>query len=484
MIYKDGSWGPYDNPNKKPTVSISKTGGEFVDKLTLTLGYTNATSAVYYIDGVKKGAYTNGEKITIGEDSNVGDTITVKLVATNGNNKAEEEYKFKKVKGNEELSLDSITTNLASPQLEGSTIKITANASGGVGDLLYRFEIDGEVVQEYSDKSTYTWKPDTKGDYNIKVTVKDEDGNRDYDSITYTIKKKTINLSIDSFTVSSKSVKVGETVKLSASASGGSGTVQYKFVAKKDSKETVIRDYSTTKTATWTPSVAGDYELLVYVKDSDGNSDSDSASCTVEESDEDIVITTDKASPQVTGTSIRITAKANNAKEYRFSIYESNSGWSTLREYGTSNTVTWTPKSSGNYIIWVDVKDSQGNVISGEKNYVIKGKTVRVEETNTNIKYTGTWETVSGNKYSGGTIKTTSQSGAKAEFTFTGTSISLIGPKDTTRGIAKVTIDGTVYTVNMYNSTSQPRVYMFQKKGLSSGKHTITIEYTGLSMTS
>ena len=67
MIYKDGLWGPYDDPNKKPTVSISKPGGEFIDKLTLTLGYTNATSAVYYIDGVKQGTYTDWEKITIGE---------------------------------------------------------------------------------------------------------------------------------------------------------------------------------------------------------------------------------------------------------------------------------------------------------------------------------------------------------------------------------------------------------------------------------
>ncbi|CDM67953.1 Hypothetical protein CM240_0788 [Clostridium bornimense] len=475
-----------------------------------------------------------------------------------------------------DLAVYTFGADRCSPQVEGTTLNLSSSAQGGTSPYTYKFEINGEVLQDFSSKSTCKWTPTEVGDYVMKITIKDADGKTvtrevDYEiessgdndeleasllanpsdsqtlgkSTTFTAKaiggkapykykftvdgttvdsednkcvwtatkegtydikvtitdsngdvaNSTINdykinkvigdkISIDSFTVSSKSVKVGETVNLSASASGGNGTIQYKFVAKKDNKETVIKDYSTSKTATWTPAAAGEYELLVYVKDSDGNSDSDTASCTVEENNEEVVITTDKASPQVSGTSIKITAKADNAKEYRFSIYESNSGWSTLREYGTSNTVTWTPKSSGNYKIWVDVKDSKGNVIYGKMNYVVKGKTVRVEETNTNIKYTGSWKTVSGDKYSGSTIKTTSQSGAKAEFTFTGTSISLIGPKDNTRGIAKVTIDGTVYTVDMYSSTSQPRVYMFQKKGLSSGKHTITIEYTGLSMTS
>ena len=290
---------------KIPTPTISMEGGSFIDSLELTFGYTNATSGTYSIDGGSNVTYSNGEKIKIGENNKIGDKIKVTLTATDGVKTSDPvTYVFRKKDPNER-------NDLKSPQLENSKIKITANASGGVGNLLYKFDINDKEVQGYSSKNTYTWNPKTKGDYKIKVIVKDEDGNKNYKYITYTIKEKNSSLSVDSFSVNPKSVRVGETVKLSANASGGSGTIQYKFVAKKDNNETIIKNYSTTKTVTWTPSVAGEYELLVYAKDSEGNSDSATTSCTVEESSEEVVITTDKASPQVTGTAIKITAKAN-----------------------------------------------------------------------------------------------------------------------------------------------------------------------------
>ena len=482
MIYKDGLWGPYDDPNKKPTVYISKPGGEFIDKLTLTLGYTNATSAVYYIDGVKQGTYTDGEKITIGEKNKIGDIIKVKLVATNGEKKAEEEYSFKKVKEDEELSLDSITTDLKSPQLKNSKIKITANASGGVGNLLYKFDINDKEVQGYSSKNTYTWNPKTKGDYKIKVIVKDEYGNKNYKYITYTIKEKNSSLSVDSFSVNPKSVRVGETVKLSANASGGSGTIQYKFVAKKGKNETIIKNYSTTKTMTWIPSVAGEYELLVYAKDSEGNSDSATTSCTVEESSEEVVIITDKTSPQVTGTAIKITAKTKNISnpKYMISIFSYSDGWTTVKKYSTSNEYVWTPKKSGKYKIEVAVMDAKGKEIFKRLNYEVAEKVKRIEENNSNIKYIGKWSTSRNKNHSDGAVKISNTTGSSAEFKFTGTGIKLLASTYKDRGIAKVTIDGVSYSVDMYSAKAIYKNVVFQKNGLKSGTHTIKVEYTGM----
>ena len=461
---------------KIPTPTISMEGGSFIDSLELTLGYTNATSGTYSIDDGSNVTYSNGEKIKIGENNKIGDKIKVTLTATDGVKTSDPvTYVFRKKDPNER-------NDLKSPQLENSKIKITVNASGGVGNLLYKFDINDKEVQGYSSKNTYTWNPKTKGDYKIKVIVKDEDGNKNYKYITYTIKEKNSSLSVDSFSVNPKSVRVGETVKLSANASGGSGTIQYKFVAKKGNNETIIKNYSTTKTVTWTPSVAGEYELLVYAKDSEGNSDYATTSCTVEESSEEVVITTDKASPQVTGTAIKITAKTKNISnpKYMISIFSYSDGWTTVKKYSTSNEYVWTPKKSGKYKIEVAVMDAKGKEIFKRLNYEVAEKVKRIEENNSNIKYIGKWSTSRNKNHSDGAVKISNTTGSSAEFKFTGTGIKLLASTYKDRGIAKVTIDGVSYSVDMYSAKAIYKNVVFQKKGLKSGTHTIKVEYTGM----
>ena len=94
----------------------------------------------------------------------------------------------------EPVKLNSITTDKVSPQASGSTIKITANASGG-SSLLYQFWInDGsgwKVVRDYTSSSSFDWIPTSNGDYTIAVYVKDVNSKNSLDassSIKYSIK--------------------------------------------------------------------------------------------------------------------------------------------------------------------------------------------------------------------------------------------------------------------------------------------------------
>ena len=188
--------------------------------------------------------------------------------------------------------------------------------------------------------------------------------------------------------------------------------------------------------------------------------------------------TVDKASPQATGTKVTLKATASGTGlQYKFLIRDAQGNYFVIKNYSTSNTATWTTGAIGNKTLYVDVKDSTGKVVRKEMAYVVKSAII--EENNSGIYYTGTWETAKGTNYSSGSCKYT-QKAATATFNFTGTGIKVIGNKAPTSGIAKITIDGKAYYVDLYNSSITCKNSIFIKTGLTSGTHTIKIEWTGL----
>ena len=63
----------------------------------------------------------------------------------------------------------------------------------------------------------------------------------------------------------------GTSIKLTASAQGGTGELQYRFYRIKDGVTTVFRDYASSHIAYSNPPEPGDYTLYVDVKDEAGN---------------------------------------------------------------------------------------------------------------------------------------------------------------------------------------------------------------------
>jgi hypothetical protein len=106
----------------------------------------------------------------------------------------------------------------------------------------------------------------------------------------------------------------------------------------------------------------------------------------------------------------------------------------------------------------------------------------RFEETDPSVTYSGTWTQGNLNRaWSLGTAATSSVAGSRATFTFIGTSVSWIGCRKSSTGIANVYLDGVfvaeidtfAYPQEGYQNT------IYEARGLARGTHTLTIEATG-----
>jgi hypothetical protein len=102
--------------------------------------------------------------------------------------------------------------------------------------------------------------------------------------------------------------------------------------------------------------------------------------------------------------------------------------------------------------------------------------TVRIEEDDPSITYTGTWYTNGESPNSGGSAFLTNAKGARAALTFTGTGITWIGIADPYSGLAQVYLDGTLNTIDTYAQSTQYQRPLFSAHGLAAGPHTLSIE--------
>ncbi len=105
----------------------------------------------------------------------------------------------------------------------------------------------------------------------------------------------------------------------------------------------------------------------------------------------------------------------------------------------------------------------------------------RLQETDPDVTYTAGWSlgVDTSRAWSAGFAAVSSTPGAQATFTFTGTSISWIGARGPQTGIARVSLDGVVTTVDTYSPTEQIQQAVFTATGLADATHALTIGVTG-----
>lgn len=385
------------------------------------------------------------------------------------------------------------TASLKSPQTVGSTIRLTANASGAQGTVKYAISVidkDGfeTVLKVYSTTKYVDWKPTEAGEYTIKFMAKDSKNRANTTIEGYAI-KEVEKVKINSYKASlSSPQEVGKSIKLTTTASGGTGKYIYRFDAVKDGKEKVlIQNYSSSNTATWKPTEAGVYTIYFRAKDSANNSNGAYKSIAkfVVKETEPVVInsfTASKASPQTVGTTValKVNATAQSSVTYKYWAYNLGSSWKSLSGFTTNNSINWTPTDSGKYLLGVDVKDAKGNIVSKVMEFNVTDKVTTVQENNSKIKYTGKWKSFTGTKYNGKTKKRSYSENESLTFKFTGTGLSIISTTSNNCGIAEVTIDGVVYSADMYSSSTKYQQEVLKVTGLSNKTHTITIKNIGL----
>ena len=164
------------------------------------------------------------------------------------------------------------------------------------------------------------------------------------------------------FTLSTKSGVVNTPVTIDATSEGGVNPITYKFYYKKDGTYTMIKDYSDSSSIEWTPEEEGTYVVYVDAKDASGKIVSKYINFTVGKGVEITDISLDKTTIKVgDSVNIKTTATGNSNLQYRVAVHDFENTWTTLHDFKSSNTTTWTPEIADKYVIWVDVIDEDGN---------------------------------------------------------------------------------------------------------------------------
>jgi hypothetical protein len=146
------------------------------------------------------------------------------------------------------------------------------------------------------------------------------------------------------------------------------------------------------------------------------------------------------------------------------------------------------PLADANHTITIEVTGQKNTASSGTQVVVdafdVMRPGTRYEETESSVvSYANPGDWAQGNlnrAWSMGTIAASNVPGARATFTFTGTSVSWIGSRKSTTGIANVYLDGAFVTaIDTYFPTDGLQETIFTSPPLAAGSHTLTVEVTG-----
>ena len=263
------------------------------------------------------------------------------------------------------------TSSISSTDIDsGDTITVIGSASGGTSPYTYAvyYKLTSAssytTAQSFSSNSSVSFSLEA-GTYEVLSKVKDSAGTTKSKTFTVNVTGYVTELTNNS-TISSESAALGSSITVNCAASGGTLPYTYAVYYKlsSDSSYTTLQNFSTTKTVSFTPSAAGTYNVVTKVKDSTD---------TVARTSFNVTITggltnntTLSATSVALGSSVTIKCAASGGTSpYTYAVYyklSSDSSYTTLQNFSTTRTVTFTPSSAGTYNVVTKVKDSTGAV--------------------------------------------------------------------------------------------------------------------------
>ena len=198
-------------------------------------------------------------------------TKNICIKVKDGNGTIEKKYIDVTVKAN---ALSNTSTLSATSVVKGKAVVAKCSATGGAGSYNYA------VYYKKSSASSWTTKQDFSTNasvsmtfpsaevYDICVKVKDAKGTVAKKYLAVSINTATTSLT-NSSKVSATSVTKGTKVTITGASSGATDQVLYQYSYKADSAAayTKIKDYSSAKSAAFTPSEAGTYIVKVIAQD-------------------------------------------------------------------------------------------------------------------------------------------------------------------------------------------------------------------------
>ncbi len=281
-----------------------------------------------------------------------------------------------------------LATDKISPQPRGAVISWTAAAAGGSGTYEYRYcywdpkTKTWSVAQPYSSNPSWKWNTagiDT-GTYEIQVWARNSGSTAAYEayrSVDYTIYASSLPpasgvlLAADKASPQSR----GAVITLTAAATGGSGTYEYRYCYWNPKTKTwsVAQLYSSNRSWTWNTAGidTGTYEIQVWARNSGSRADYEayrSVNYTIVAPSgppaSGVTLATDKTSPQPRGAVITLTAAAaggSGTYEYLYCYWNPKTKtWSIAQPYRSNPSWTWNTAGidTGTYEIQVWARNS------------------------------------------------------------------------------------------------------------------------------
>lgn len=156
----------------------------------------------------------------------------------------------------------------------------------------------------------------------------------------------------------------------------------------------------------------------------------------------------------------------------------SGGSWTVQVSNSLSTSITQSLSFGASYRFIARATDGAGNTAGWA--YGPTFEALASQETSSAIAYGPGWLRVGNTYASGGNVAYSTAAGASATFTFTGRAVSWVSAVGTSRGQAKVYIDGTyAHTVNLYSTTFHARRVVYVASWPTNGTHTIRIVNVG-----
>lgn len=260
--------------------------------------------------------------------------------------------------------------------IAGESINVSCDSSGGKGNAVYAVyykktsQTRWAKVSSYSSDKDFTVTPKGTGNYLVRVKAKDESGkivNKDIGFTVYAVLKNTS-------VISSSTTAVGRSISITASSRNGVGTKLYGLWVKSpaDGKWYKIQYYSENTALSFTPKKTGTYTVRVKAKDDSGRISNKDFKLVVNPSLKNT--SSISASTIDAGKSFTLSMSSTGGigeKQYGAWIKNNAVGrWYCIQDYSSLTSVSYTPKSSGNFTVRVKVIDEGGKKIN--KDFSVK----------------------------------------------------------------------------------------------------------------
>ena len=250
--------------------------------------------------------------------------------------------------------------------LVDDTIKVTASSSGGKAPYTYEVVYKYQYDAQFSDNllanggTTAAFPVKNVGAYAVQVTVTDGYGMKVVKSFSITVKNKIT----PSAALSASAVTLGQSVTVTASATGGFSGYRYSLQYKSptDTAWQSAVALNTNPAMTFQPTQIGKYSLRVTVKDAKNKAAYKYLTLNVEplplKSNAKL-----SATAITLGASVTVTGAASNGYgSYRYALQYKAPGdtaWQSAVALGTNTKMTFKPTQIGKYSLRVIVKDAK-----------------------------------------------------------------------------------------------------------------------------